>query len=368
MTMEIQAALLRRQGEPFSLETVELEPPRANEVLVRIAGVGLCHTDIKLQHGYRPLPLPIVLGHEGAGVVEAIGSGVQKVQPGDHVVLTFNSCGLCPACQSGQPAYCDQVVSLSFGGSRPDGTSPLRQGETVVHGYFFGQSSFATHALATERNVVPVRRDAPLERLGPLGCAVQTGAGAVLNSLDVPVGSSLAVFGVGSVGLSAVLGGVLAGCGPLIAIDRLPQRLDVARELGATHGIHAGEDDDLAGAIRDIVPGGVAFALETTGQPQVLRQAMASLAMRGVCGLVGGAPAGVEVALPMGTILFGRALQGIIQGDSVPDLFIPQLVDAYMAGRFPFDRLLSYFPLDAINEAAEAARSGQVIKPILRPA
>jgi aryl-alcohol dehydrogenase len=364
--MFIEAAVLREQGSSFSLEIVECEPPRANEVFVRLVGTGICHTDIKMQHGYRPLPLPIVLGHEGAGIVEAVGSQVCKVKPGDHVVLTYNSCGLCLSCQSGYAAYCDQVVALSFGGKRPDGSSPLQKNGEVIYGYFFGQSSFATHAIATERNVVPVRRDAPLELLGPLGCAIQTGAGAVLNSLQVEMGASLAVFGVGSVGLSAVMGSVIAGCTTIIAVDVQPERLELARELGATHTIQVEETAELSQSIRAICPKGVAYAVETTAKPQVLRQAVMSLAIRGRCGLVGGAPAGVEVQLPMGHLLFGRSLQGIVQGDSVPDIFIPRLIDLYMQGRFPFDRLITFYSLSAINQACEDAQTGKAIKPVVR--
>jgi aryl-alcohol dehydrogenase len=257
-------------------------------------------------------------------------------------------------------------VALSFGGKRPDGSSPLQQNGEVIYGYFFGQSSFASYAIATERNVVPVRQDARLELLGPLGCAVQTGAGAVLNSLQVEMGASLAVFGVGSVGLSAIMGGVIAGCATIIAIDLQPKRLELARELGATHTIQVQETADLPPAIRAICPSGVAYAIETTGNPQVLRQAVNSLAIRGRCGLVGGAAAGVEVQLPMGHLLFGRSLQGIVQGDSVPDIFIPRLIDLHMQGRFPFDRLITFYPLSAINQACEDAQTAKAIKPVVR--
>ena len=334
-------------------------------MIVRIVGAGVCHTDINSREQYYPVPLPAVLGHEGAGIVERVGEGVTKVAPGDHVVLTFYSCGRCPSCAKQKSSYCDWAYQGNFGGQRTDGSPTMRCGDDVLHGVFFHQSSFAHIALATERIVVKVRKDAPLELLGPLRCGFQTGAGAVLNSLDPPPGSSLAVFGVGSVGLAAVMAAVIAGCAPIIAVDVHPGRLELAAELGATDSIDARSSDPVE-AIRNTTGGGVAYSLETSGKPAVLRQAVDCLRPLGVCGLIGGAPMGTEVSLDMNTLLFGRTVRGIIQGDSVPDIFIPRLVDALMDGRFPLEKLISFYDFADINRAMADAEAGRAIKPILR--
>ena len=360
------AAILHNVSEPFSIEPIQLEPPRHNEVLVQIAGVGICHTDVKMQNGYRPMPMPVVLGHEGAGVVTAVGTAVTKVKTGDHVVLTFNSCGHCDNCQSGHPAVCDSVGFLSFGCARPsDGSSPLNQNGQVVAGYFFGQSSFASFAIATERNVVKVTKDAPIELLGPLGCGIQTGAGAVLNSLDVEAGTSIVIFGAGSVGLSAIMAAKVAGATTIIAVDLNESRLNLAQSLGATHTLNPSETSDIVTTIQNICDSkGAHYSLDTTNVPAVVQQAFSCLRIRGTYGHVGGG--GVELTFDAGHLLFGRTIMGIVQGDSVPDIFIPQLIDLYQQGNFPFDQLVTYYQFDEINQAIEDMHHGKVIKPILR--
>src|SRR5260221_4938324 len=217
--MRVTAAIVREPRGKFHIEDVELEAPRADEVLVKIVSVGICHTDLHARDRYYPVKLPAVFGHEGGGVVDAVGSAVTKVKPGDPVVLTYPSCGTCPSCAAQAWSYCAEAARLKHGGARLDGSTVLRQGTQVVHGNFFQQSSFATHALATERNVVKVRADAPLPLLGPFGCGLNTGAGTVFNVLKPEPGSSLAVFGAGSVGLAAVMAAKVAGCDPIIAVD-----------------------------------------------------------------------------------------------------------------------------------------------------
>jgi aryl-alcohol dehydrogenase len=256
-------------------------------------------------------------------------------------------------------------LPLNFSGARPDGTTTLRKGDQVIHGSFFGQSAFADYALVGERNVVKVREDVPLEILGPLGCGVQTGAGAVMNSLQARPGSSIAVFGVGTVGMSAVLGAVVCGCTTIIAVDVHPERLKMAKDLGATHTVNAREANPVE-AIQEITQGGAQFTLECVGNPAVFRQAVDSLPLRGVCGLVGVVAPGTEVTLDMDRIMNGRTIMGIIEGDSVPDLFIPKLVELYSQGRFPFDRLIGFYPFEDINRAVQDMESGKVIKAILR--
>lgn len=363
--MKITAAVIYEKAGRFILEEVELAEPLATEVLVRIVAAGVCHTDLACRDQYYPVPLPSVFGHEGSGVVEKIGSQVKKVRPGDHVVLTFLTCGSCDPCKKGSISYCLNVSKCNFSGARLDGSTTMKKGEEVIHGNFFNQSSFATYALASESNVVRVPQNVPLEILGPLGCGVQAGAGSVMNALHPNPGTSIAVFGVGSVGLSAVLGAVLCGCVKIIGVDINPARLAVSKQLGATHVINSNETDPVA-AIREITGSGVDYSLECTGIPQVFRQAVDSLTSTGICGLVGAAPLGTEVTFDMNSIFFGRTIRGIIEGDSVPDIFIPQLIDLYNQGRFPFDRLITFYPFEEINQAAEDSERGRVLKAVVR--
>ena len=363
--MEITAAVVRAQSKPFEIETLELAEPRADEVLVKVVGTGVCHTDLICRDQWYPVPLPAVLGHEGAGVVEAVGSAVTKVQPGDHVVLSFVSCGECIGCKEGAPAYCTGLYDLNFSGTRPDKTTALSSAGEPVHGHFFGQSSFADHALAYERNVVKVDPTAPLELLGPLGCGIQTGAGAVLNALHPHAGSSIVVFGVGSVGLAAVMAAHVAGCTTIVAVDLKPSRLEAAKRVGATHTIDPAATANVVEAIQDLTRGGAHYSLETTASPKVFRQAVDCLAQRGVCGLIGAAALGTEASFDMNTILFGRTIRGIIEGDSIPDVFIPKLVDLILQGRFPLAEIVSQYPLAEINTAAEHSLDGTAIKPVL---
>jgi aryl-alcohol dehydrogenase len=317
--------------------------------------------------GHLPIPLPpSVFGHEGAGIVEKVGSRVTKVKPGDHVVLAWDYCGACPSCKAGKELYCMNFFLYNFHGTRPDGTPTLHRNGEVIHGSFFNQSSFANFALANERNVVKVREDIPLDVLAPMGCGVMTGAGAVMNSLQPRPGASIAVFGVGTVGMSAVLGAVVCGCTTIIAVDINPARLEMARELGATHTVNASEVDPVE-AIRDITGGGAEFSLECIGNPKVLRQAVDVLPRLGVCGLLGVVPPGTEVALDMDAIMNGRTVKGILGGDAIADLFIPKLIDLYSQGRFPFDRLITFYPFEDINQAVADMEAGRVVKPVLRP-
>lgn len=363
--MKIKAAVVREKAQPFTIEELELDNPQPDEVLVRIVATGLCHTDLIVRDQYYPVALPAVLGHEGAGIVEQVGDRITKVKPGDRVVLSYLSCGHCVNCQKGDLSYCHQLYRCNFSGTRSDGSTTLHKNEEVIYGNFFTQSSFATYALAQERNVVKVREDVPLEILGPLGCGIQTGAGAVLNSLDAKVGSSIAIFGTGSVGLSAIMAAVVAGCSTIIAVDINSERLKLSKELGATHTINASQTNPVE-AIQEITGHGVDYSLENTALPQVFRQAVDSLTMGGVCGLIGAPPLGTEVTFDMNNILFGRTIRGILEGDSIPDIFIPQLIDLYLQGRFPFDRLITFYNLEQINQAAEDSEQGRVIKPVLR--
>ncbi|OPX10276.1 NAD(P)-dependent alcohol dehydrogenase [Mycobacterium sp. AT1] len=360
-----RAAILRAEGEPLSLEDVHLAELADDEVLVRIAGVGVCHTDISAANGMVPLPLPAVLGHEGAGVVEAVGATVTNVVSGDHVVISYAYCGECDTCTNKTPAYCELFAPLNYFGERLDGTVTLRAGDEEVHGNWFGQSSFASLAIASARNVVKVPKDLPLHLLGPLGCGLQTGAGAVMNVLCPDEGDSLAVFGLGAVGLAAVMAGKALGCSSVIAVDVNPARLELAATLGATHLFNPAETKDLVWDIVTAVPNGVNCSLDAVGSNIVIRQALEILRSPGHCATVGFHGLQHDITIDQGHLLLGRRLSGVIEGDADPQTFVPLLVDLYRAGKFPFDRLISTFPFEGINEAIAASTGGDVVKPVV---
>ncbi|MFA1541447.1 NAD(P)-dependent alcohol dehydrogenase [Actinomadura monticuli] len=364
--MQINAAVLRAADAPYTIESLDLADPGPGEVLVKIAGTGMCHTDMLGRVPGDLVTKPVVLGHEGSGVVEAVGPGVTGLTVGDHVVMSFDSCGTCDNCRNAQPGACPQMTALNMLAMPLDGSPRATTGDgEAVHTRWFGQSSFASHALGTVRNVVPVSRDVPIEQLGPLGCGVQTGAASVLVSLGVRAGDSIAVFGAGAVGLAAVMAARVAGATVIVAVDLHESRLDLARELGATHVLN-GADDDIAGQIRAISGGeGVQYSFDSTAVPAVVSTAVASLRTTGVCGLVG--VGATEYTLDANLLLMGRTVKGIIEGDAVPHTFIPTMIELWRQGRFPFDRLITAYPLDKINEAEADTTSGKVVKPVLIP-
>lgn len=366
--MKVKAAVVRETGGDFAMADLELDDPRDDEILIRIKGVGLCHTDLVARDGFMPFGPPAVLGHEGSGIVERVGSTVRKVKPGDAVGITFRSCGVCARCRMGEPAYCHTMPQLNYAGMRPDGSRALREDGTAVASNFFGQSSFANYALAYERNVVKLPDGIPVELMGPLGCGVQTGAGGVMRSLACEKGSTLLVLGGGAVGLSAVMAAVVRGCSTIIVLEPHAVRRKIARELGATHAIDPAQAPDLAAAIREIVPIGVDYAFDTTGIPAILQAAMACLGPHGTLGIVGVPPPGTPVPGDLlSVITFGHTVKGIIEGDSEPDKFIPELIQLYQAGRFPFDRLIRTYPLSEINRAIADQHKGDCIKVVLLP-
>ncbi len=364
--MEIKAAVARQQGQGLTVEQVNLEAPRDNEILVRVVATGVCHTDLVVLAGHLPTPFPVVLGHEGAGVVEQVGSSISKVKPGDHVVMTYNSCGACPSCSDHASSYCHEFFPRNFFATRADGTSAISQGEDSIHGNFFGQSSFASHALCHEANVVKVSPDLELELLGPLACGIQTGAGAVMNSLQVSVGSSFVVFGTGSVGLSAIMAAKVVGAATIIAVDMNDDRLAMAKQLGATHTINP-KQAVVNEEVMKITGFGTNYSLDTTGIPSVIRDAVESLAPRGSCGILGAPAPETQIELDETHFMSGgRRLMGIVEGDSNPDTFIPMLADLHAKGLFPFDKLVKFYNLDQINEAIHDSETGVSIKPIIR--
>lgn len=365
--MKITAAVARAPHADFSIESVELDEPREDEVLIRVVGVGICHTDLIARDQHIPVPLPAVLGHEASGIVERIGSRVSKVQVGDRVVLSFLSCGHCERCEHQEPSYCHSFIPLNFPGVRSDGSTGMRIGGETVSGRFFGQSSFASHALAHERNVVKVEGEVALELLGPLGCGFQTGAGAIMRSLACHEGSSLAIFGCGAVGIAAVMGAVVQNCKTIIVVEPQAGRRQLAIELGATHAIDPAAGDTAA-AIRAILPAGVHYAFDSTGIQAVIETAISCLTLHGSLGIVAAATPETSITLNLtAAVLGGYTIKGILEGDSNPDELIPELIRQYQNQRFPLDKVVKTFPLSQINEAVAAQHRGDCIKAVLLP-
>ncbi len=363
--MKIQAAVIREKGQPFHIEEVELAPPREGEMLVRIVASGVCHTDEAAQRQMIPVPLPAVLGHEGCGIVEEVGPCVGGFKPGDRVGFSFGFCGHCENCLSAHQHACENFNVINFGGVMSDGTSRLSQNGQPLSS-FFGQSSFATHAVVHQNSVIKVEdEDIDLALVGPLGCGIQTGAGAVLNRLRPKAGSSLVVFGCGTVGMSAIMAARIAGCARIIAVGGTPSSLELAKEIGATHAVNRRETPDIAARIKEITGGGAHYAIDTTGVPAIIKTALAGLRFLGtavVLGVTGDLTINVQEEL-MGE---AKSLIGIVEGDAIPKLFIPQLLDYYRQGRFPFDRLVTFYDFADINRAFEESHKGKAIKAVLR--
>jgi aryl-alcohol dehydrogenase len=365
--MRTRAAVVRAPEGPFELRDVELPEPGPHEVVVRIVGVGICATDLGARAGALGETFPKVLGHEGAGVVDRVGSAVTKVAPGDHVVLAPDSDGTCHYCRMAQPMYCERGAELNFQVD-PNGPKAEVTGGGKAFLKFFGQSSFAHHALASERNAVLVPKGVPLRMLGPLGCGVQTGAGTVINGLRARPGSTMVVLGPGAVGLAAIMAAVVSGCTDIIAVGLSAASLDVARSLGATDVIDTTQEPDLAKAIRARLPRGADFIVDAAGVSSLTEASMGGVANLGTLALVAVAP-GRKLTIPWWdpTVTRGVSIRGFLEGNSNPDIFIPQLVDLYRQGRFPLDKMTRFYPFEKIEEAIADHHAGKAIKAILEP-
>lgn len=372
--MKTRAAVLRAvttarpysDSRPMQVEEVELGPPRAGELLLRMEAVGVCHSDLSVVDGARLRPLPMALGHEAAGVVEAVGAGVTDIRVGDHVVTAFvPSCGHCPECTHGRVALCVPGAVANGAGHLLHGAPLLRDADGAVLHHHLGVSGFAQHAVVARESVVVIPRDVPLETAALFGCAVLTGVGAVLNSARVRAGQSVAVFGLGGVGLASVMGAKAAGAGRIFAVDPVESKRQVARDLGATDVL---DPKDAAG-IRDLSGGGVDFAFEAAGVPAVLEAAFQSLRRGGAAVAMGLPHPAKTVQLP--ALAFageGKSLLGSYMGSSNPARDIPQYIGWWRQGRLPVEKLHSAsLPLSKINEAFEALAQGTVIRQILLP-
>jgi aryl-alcohol dehydrogenase len=361
--MRIRAAISASAEAPFEIAEVELDEPRSDEVLVELRAVGVCHSDLTMKAVWPEAISPIVLGHEGAGVVVATGADVTGIRPGDHVVLSYRSCGSCPECAAGHVPYCRDFRTLNGIGTRPDGSPTMRRDGSRVYGSYFGQSSFASHALAYESNVVVVGEEIDFGVAAPLGCGVQTGAGTVLNVLAPPPEASLVVFGAGGVGLSAVMAAFASGVRTIVAVDPVASRRQLAAELGASTTLDPAAGD-VVEAIRGLTGAGATHAIDTTAKGAVVNQAIAALAPLGTLALVGiRIP---DFAMDVQSVMSGgKTIRGVIEGDAAPHEFIPRLVELHRQGRLPVEKLIRRYEFGDIDAAFADAASGLTVKPVL---
>lgn len=363
----MKAAVLYEMGKPIRVEDVTIDPPQANEVLVKMVATGVCHTDLHFIKGDMPQPLPVVLGHEGAGIVEKVGPGVTTLKPGDHVILMVAySCGKCRYCAIGQTAMCSEWLTYHMMGTLPSGTKRLHKGSQELN-HFFSQSSFAEYAVVHERTAIKVRDDAPLDVVTILGCGASTGIGAAINTAGMRAGETVAVFGCGGVGQSVLLGARLAGASKLIAVDTVDLKLEKAKELGADYLINASKENAQQ-RIMEITGGGADYSFECIGNVNVMAQAFSSIHNGGKCVVVGMAPLGAMLTIAPYELLLGKTIVGCVQGHIKAAVDIPRYVDLYMSGKLPIDKLITkkYSGLDHINEAIEDLEKGRVVKAIVK--
>ena len=350
----------------LKLQEVELaDELRGKEVLVRVVACGVCRADLDCVDQKSPFPLPAVLGHEGTGVVERVGARVEKVKPGDHVIMAFPNDGTCPSCLDGKPRQCVSGGTLMWGGKRYDGSESAwsRDGGALA-GHMFQQSAFATHAIATEMNCVVVPDEVPLDTF-VIGCGVMTGAGGVLNVLKPGPGSSIVVLGVGGVGSAAVMAAKLAGCGAIIAVDPKANRRDLAIEIGATHAIDPGTGD-TAEQVKAITGGGADYVISCSPDDEAISHVLGLLKIGGVCGMIGDPGAGIEARFVVSELLGGsKSIVGINGGEAVAQTFLPILIAAHARGALPLEKVQRRYRLEDIGQAFADVESGDTIKPVI---
>lgn len=366
--MKVRAAVLHEVGAPLSVDELELAEPGPGEVRLRVMAAGVCHSDLHVVTGDIPQPLPVVLGHEGAGLVEAVGPGVTHVQPGDRVVTSWiPACGQCHFCRVGRAELCDEAGALAVTGTLRDGTTRFEKDGQPVH-HFLQVSAFAERIVVPAGGVVPVPPEVPWDRAALLGCGVTTGAGAVWHTARVRPGKSVVVIGCGGVGLSAVQAAALAGAWPIIAVDVVPEKLAVARRLGASHTVDAREHDVVT-AVVDLTDGlGADYAFEAVGRPDTIAQAFGAVRKGGMAVVVGVAPPNAEVCINAFALpAHEKVLTGSWFGQSNPHVDVPRLARLYLAGKFKLDELISRrYRLDEINAAFDDLRRGQVLRGVVQ--
>jgi Zn-dependent alcohol dehydrogenase len=363
----MKAAVMRTPGKPLSIEDIYIEDPRAGEIKVRIIASGLCHTDMSAWHGYLPVSTPVVLGHEGVGIVEKVGDYVASLKPGDQVLMNaLVYCGECSDCERGPYGTCSRNFSLMFGGAHKDGTTRLSKDGSAIN-TFFCQSAFAEYCIISHKFAVKLPYDVAPEKLVALCCGGATGIGAVLNKAKVSPGSSVVVIGCGGVGISAIMAARLSGAAKIIAIDILDSKLELVREFGATHIINSLKNNSVE-AVREITGGGADFSIEATGSSDTITQAVEMIRPGGTAVVVGVPPHGTTAPIEISHLLAEKTITGSTIGSLKPQFDIPRLVELYKAGQLPVDKLIqAEYPLEKINDAFADAEKGAFIKAIIKP-
>ncbi len=372
--MKIKAAVLNRMGveppyaqsKPLSIDAIDLDSPGPGEVLVKMAAAGLCHSDLSVINGDRPRPTPMALGHEAAGIVEELGDGVDDLKKGDHVIMVFvPSCGHCPPCAEGRPALCEPGAVANTAGTLLSGARRLHRNGGDVH-HHLGVSAFAEYATVSRRSLVKIDPELPLDEAALFGCAVLTGVGAVINTARVPVGASVAVIGLGGVGLSSLLGAVACGARRIVAVDLADEKLGLARQLGATDAVNAGASD-AAGEIREATKGGVDYAFEMAGSVKAMELAYRITRRGGTTVTAGLPPPDAALPLPLVNLVAEeRTVKGSYIGTCVPTRDVPRLIELYRRGRLPVDRLMSgRLTLDEINTGFDRLAEGKAVRQVV---
>ena len=364
--MKTQAAILWEPGRLVEILEVDLAPPNEGEVLVRIAACGVCHSDLHVVDGHLPEPVPLVLGHEAAGVVEDVGPGVETLERGDHVVLALvPSCGECDECRRGRPNFCSLGARMAAEGTLADGTSRLSLNGTTLH-HFNSISSFAGHAVVPESAAVRIRRDVPLDAAALVGCSVLTGYGAVVNTAGVEERASVAVWGCGGVGANVVQGARLAGASKIVAVDTRPEKLELARSLGATDAVQAGEGVDAVAAVKEVTNGGPDYAFEVIGSERAIQEAWHATRAGGTVVVVGIMPRGSSLTIDPWLFMSEKTLKGTFLGSARIQEDVPRLVDLYHSGELELDRLVSRkLTLAELPDAFDRLRAGDVVRQVV---
>lgn len=364
-SMKIKAAVVPEVGAQFEIrDNIDLHEVGPTDLQIHMVASGICHSDEAIRKGDASLGYPVILGHEGAGIVEKVGSEVKNFEVGDHVILSFYSDGTCDNCLKGMPTKCRSYAQYNLSGVRADGEDHFQENGQHISD-MFNQSSFTTTTVVDQRNAVKIDKSFDLRKVGPLGCGYVTGSGTVLNTLKPKPGDTIAVLGTGAVGLAAMMAGRISGCIKVIAIDIVPERLELAKELGATHTINSKQEDAVA-KIKELTGGyGVDWTVDTTGLPAVIKNAIAALAQGGTCAAIAVTPHLIELSTWNDLCVDDKKVVGVNMGDSIPQIDIPRLLEFYKLGWFDFDKTEKFYDFEEINQANADSVSGKTIKPVL---